>query len=313
MNAKPLLVLAALLLLVPPGLAQTPQGQLEEATDKAKTTAEDAIQNPDGFAANATNESWREEQANWTLAWSCSTAYATDEDAGDLVAEATGCPSPDDAQAGPEPEEDENKSTAEPADDAETALRDLIAAVLAFGDDVQEDPEETPKHATTLVNRTLTVLERLVEALTSEVPAAFTAGQGKAQALLHEAEDLLKERTREASSLLDSATKGLQAVAHGAEDTITHVAQHATTAAVHVTDTTGETVHSSLNAASQATTSIYETTSRTLQTVTETLQTLAPGDLAGGTETPREALPTSDRAAPSLELPTSSDAPLKQP
>lgn len=270
MNAKILPVVLAGLLLVPPAaLAQTPQGQIEEAADRAETIAESATEDPERFATNATNESWRQQQANWTLAWSCATVYAVDEDAGELASDATGCPTPEDARSTPDDEQnDQNRSTAEPADEVETAIRDLIASIFAFGDGVREDPEQTPDHATTLVNRTLTIVERVVDALISEIPTDRPA--------------LLQDQP---SSILRSTSETFQEASDRTSDRVSQAISHAQAAAKAAHETIRATASASVQQTAQAGQAIQDATTSSIQAATDALRSLAPDGLLEAEET----------------------------
>lgn len=182
------LTLAGLLLvagLPTSALAQSLEEQVGDAAAKGERLAGDAADDPQATAANATNASWQGRQVNWTEAWTCETAHAVDEDAGEAAQRALDCPDPASARAGEDEQVDEDvnrsQARAEEAEaDAERAARDGVAVVQAFIEDTREDPEQAPDHATTLANRTLAIVERLVGGLVgvAELPLSGLALAG---------------------------------------------------------------------------------------------------------------------------------------
>lgn len=190
MNAERWAPLAALLLLAAalpaPALAQSLEDQAQEAGARAERLARGAAEDPEGAAANATGPGWQGEQANWSKAWTCSTAYAADERAGEAAGGALGCQAPRDVRAGEE-QAAEQSSRAEPSEaDAERAARDAIAAAQAFVEATRQHPEQAPSHLVVFLDRAQGIAERLVdvvgELLTLPADGLRLAGEGLARA-----------------------------------------------------------------------------------------------------------------------------------
>ncbi len=187
----------ALALLVPGAAAQTLDGQVTALAEHAEATAEDTVENPQAMAANATNASWQARQANWTLAWSCDTVSAVDEDAGDRVRNLTGCPESEDAAAGQDPAEEQGEENAtvaqveELGNDTATAVEDQVAATEALVNDTLAEPGQAPSHLEAFLNRTLILLERLVGGPWALVEQAVGTVQEVAQDVGRLADELL--------------------------------------------------------------------------------------------------------------------------
>lgn len=209
MNAERLALPLVLVLLAGsagPALGQTLDEQVDEAQAKAQTLAEDTRQDPQQAAANAADPSWQGAQANWTKAWACDTLHAADERAGEAGERALDCPAPGSARAGEEDEQQDSTARAEEAGaDAERAARDGVAAIQAFLADTREEPEQAPQQAATLANRTLAIVDSLVQ-------GALEAGKLGVQAVVLGAEGLATG----AGYLAQPVVAGGQALADGA-------------------------------------------------------------------------------------------------
>ncbi len=244
-HALTLLALASLLLAAPAGLAQTLDEQAQAAAGHASSLAEDASEDPDGFTENATDPAWHAEHANWTHRWSCETATAADEDAGEALSKATGCPQPENAQAGNQEEEDDEeqrpRADAEEAEQAETAFLDLLAAIDEYQQDTQEDPEEAPEHTLTLLNRTLTVLERLIDPPRILASSLADAGAGALDAV-QAAQAPLQDAGEAAASLPLALADTLAAAGNHAADATHHAASGLGDAATTAIDQAKDTL-----------------------------------------------------------------------
>lgn len=242
MNAEGLAVPLAVLLVLAtagPALGQSLAGQVDEAAAKAERLGQQARQDPQETAANATDPSWQGRQANWTKAWTCTSLHAADDRAGEAGEQALDCPAPGSARAGEEEQDDGDGSTAraeEAGADAERASRDAIAAIQAFIADTSEDPDEAPQHAATLANRTLAIVHGLVDGLTAlgglGVQAASLLAHGVAQPFLAAGQAL----AHVGGQALAAAQAGL-ATAHDGIEQAASAAAHAPGAlAEHVQD-----------------------------------------------------------------------------
>ncbi len=249
MNANRIttLALATLVLAAPAALAQTPQEQTNQALQHATETTQDAANDPQSMMMNATNASWQGNQANWTKTWTCATAYALDENAGDAAQQATGCPTPQNAQAGQDDENQRNqtppRADADELEDADTAAQDLQAAALAYAEDLQEDPQNADEHTFTLLNRTLAILERLLDppriALSLAHDATTTAATSTISAIKAQAQSLQNNVEHLANATKNTAIDA----GHSTLSAITHTAETATQALKNLIPNTNPPTH----------------------------------------------------------------------
>lgn len=229
------LLLATALLAAPAGLAQTLEDQADEALQHGEEIAQDTASDPQSMAMNATNASWQGNQANWTTAWTCASAYAIDDDAGDAAQDATGCTTPQNAQAGQDDEEDNEtqpRANADEADDVETAAEDARATAEAYAEDMLEDPENAEEHTLTFLNRTLTLLERLLDPPRMALSLAHGAFTGVTSAIadgvtgaIDTAKDTASSIQRGTASLAHATTTTMKTAGHASVDAITHAVE----------------------------------------------------------------------------------------
>lgn len=278
MRAELAVPVAALLLtaaLAPSTGAQTVEDSLEDAAAKGEDLVQDASGDPQGAASNASNASWQGRQVNWTEAWTCQTAQAVDERAGEAAGRVLDCQAPASEQAGEEQDEDEEEEQPEEAQaraeeaeaDAEQALRDQVAAVEAFLASTREDPEEAPSHLATLVNRTLVFANRTVA---------------------------IVERLVELPLLgLERAAQGVQLLAAGLVDATTASAELVAQAGAGVGRAAGEGVAASADGLASASQAGLETLETGWQGLKDALSSEQPEDASPGSGLSPDAEPSA--------------------
>lgn len=194
------LVLLSASLLVLATASAAAQGLEEPLVDKAEDEVGQAQEDPVGYASDQATEEGLAEDARWGVAYAC---FARHE-----VSDASGLPEEPDLEAcedyeeaiGIEQQDDEEDPVAiadELEDDAVAEVDDYADDALAIVEEVVQDPEDAPNHVLRLLDRTVALIEDVLDHVG----------------------DAVDEALGEASRALDALVAGIDGAVTGVADT----------------------------------------------------------------------------------------------